>query len=55
MFSDSGRNWKQYHQEEIIWDIITDTMTGFRVTAVLVCIRKKKRSTCGTLETNQFI
>ncbi|EMP35647.1 hypothetical protein UY3_07179 [Chelonia mydas] len=23
----------------------------FRVTAVLVCIRKKKRSTCGTLET----
>ncbi|EMP32061.1 hypothetical protein UY3_10812 [Chelonia mydas] len=30
-------------------------MIGFRVTAVLVCIRKKKRSTCGTLETNQFI
>ncbi|CAM5118465.1 unnamed protein product [Natator depressus] len=30
-------------------------MTGFRVTAVLVCIHKKKRRTCGTLETNQFI
>uniref|UniRef100_A0A8C3HJJ0 Uncharacterized protein n=1 Tax=Chrysemys picta bellii TaxID=8478 RepID=A0A8C3HJJ0_CHRPI len=30
--------------------------TGFRVAAVLVCIRKKKnRSTCGTLETNKFI
>ncbi|CAM5097898.1 unnamed protein product [Natator depressus] len=28
---------------------------GFRVTAVLVCICKKKRRTCGTLETNQFI
>ncbi|CAM5091696.1 unnamed protein product [Eretmochelys imbricata] len=27
----------------------------FRVAAVLVCIRKKKRSTCGTLETNKFI
>ncbi|EMP23742.1 UDP-GlcNAc:betaGal beta-1,3-N-acetylglucosaminyltransferase-like protein 1, partial [Chelonia mydas] len=27
----------------------------FRVAAVLVCIRKKKRSTSGTLETNQFI
>ncbi|CAM4594198.1 unnamed protein product [Caretta caretta] len=30
-------------------------MISFRVTAVLVCIHKKKRSTCGTLETNQFI
>ncbi|EMP38333.1 Extended synaptotagmin-3, partial [Chelonia mydas] len=29
--------------------------TGFRVAAVLVCIRKKTRSTCGTLETNKFI
>ncbi|EMP35484.1 Androgen receptor [Chelonia mydas] len=35
--------------------LVFDTMckrTGFRVAAVLVCIRKKKRSTCGTLETN---
>uniref|UniRef100_A0A8C0ITM5 CCHC-type domain-containing protein n=1 Tax=Chelonoidis abingdonii TaxID=106734 RepID=A0A8C0ITM5_CHEAB len=28
---------------------------GFRVAAVLVCIRKKNKSTCGTLETNKFI
>ncbi|CAM5094335.1 unnamed protein product [Natator depressus] len=37
------------------WNIYKKSSTGFRVTAVLVCIRKKKRSTCGTLETNQFI
>uniref|UniRef100_A0A674J3W1 Ig-like domain-containing protein n=1 Tax=Terrapene triunguis TaxID=2587831 RepID=A0A674J3W1_9SAUR len=30
-------------------------ITGFRVAAVLVCIRKKNRRTCGTLETNKFI
>ncbi|CAM5139671.1 unnamed protein product [Eretmochelys imbricata] len=29
--------------------------SGFTVAAVLVCICKKKRSTCGTLETNTFI
>ncbi|CAM4603370.1 unnamed protein product [Caretta caretta] len=35
--------------------LVDNLITGFRGTAVLVCIRKKKRSTCGTLETNQFI
>ncbi|EMP30982.1 hypothetical protein UY3_11885 [Chelonia mydas] len=28
-------------------------LTGFTVAAVLVCIRKKKRSTCDTIETNK--